>query len=146
MPDQGCSPSLSFSSGCDSGSLSFHYPAFPRQLLSQTEVYGNTVAESSPGLVFMNQWNMLQTLHPATPFPGSTLAFAHNSLLSSFKTQRRGLRRSLWLMGMYWLVRKLVRRMLLLLYYSDIHRPACIVPHELEAHMQREKDVWLSIS
>lgn len=80
--------------------LSFHYPAFPCRCLSQTEVYGNTTAESSSGLSLMNQWNMLQTLYPATPFPGSTLTFAHNSLLSSCKTQRRGLRCSLWVMGM----------------------------------------------
>lgn len=99
--------------------LSFHYPAFPPRLLSQTEVYGNTAAESSPGLGFMNQWNMLQTLHPATPFPGSTLAYAHNSVLSSYARQRR---RGLRLMGMYWLVRNLVKRMLLLLCHCDMNK------------------------
>lgn len=82
--------SFSLSSGCDSGSAFIPLPSIQR--LRQTEVYGNTVAESSPGLRFMNQWNMLQILHPATPFPGSTLAFAHNSLLSSCNMQRRGLR------------------------------------------------------
>lgn len=82
--------SFSLSSGCDSGSAFIPLPSTQR--LRQTEVYGNTVAESSPGLRFMNQWNMLQILHPATPFPGSTLTFAHNSLLSSCNMQRRGLR------------------------------------------------------
>lgn len=66
--------------------LSFHYPAFPRLHLSQTYVYGNSATQSSPGPGFMNQRNMLQTLHPATRFPGSALAFAHNSVLSSCTT------------------------------------------------------------
>lgn len=48
--------------------FSFHYQAFPRQLLSQTDIYGNTAAESSPALSFMNQWNMLQTLENITPW------------------------------------------------------------------------------
>lgn len=126
--------------------LSFHYPAFPRQLLSQTEVYGNTAAESSPGFSFMNQWNMLQTLHPETPFLGSTLAFNHNSLLSSYKTQRRGLNRSLWLMGMYWLARKKLWKECYYHYTTLIYinRAACKVPHDLEAQIQ--KDVWWFVS
>lgn len=82
--------SFSLSSGCDSGSAFIPLPSIQR--LRQTGVYGNTVAESSPSLCFMNQWNMLQILYPATPFPGSTLTFAHNSLLSSCNMQRRGLR------------------------------------------------------
>lgn len=74
---------IPLSSGCDSGSALSISQHFAPWLLGQTKVYRNTAAQSSLGLVFMNQWNMLQTLQPTTPFPGSTLAFAHNSLLSS---------------------------------------------------------------
>lgn len=132
--------SLSLSSGCvTQEALSFHYPAFPPQHLSQTEVYGNTAAESSPGLHFMNQWNMLQTLHAATPLHlPITHRWAHTG------RKRRGLRRSLWIMGMYWLVRKLVRRML---YHHSFHKFPIIIPHDLEAQMQKEPMCgWLFVS
>lgn len=71
MPDQGCSHS------CDSGRAVIPLPSVPS---SPDLFYGNTVAESS--LSFVNQWNMLQTLHPATAFPST---FSHNSPLSSCK-------------------------------------------------------------
>lgn len=75
MSDQGCSR------GGDSGSAVIPLLGVP--VVLRPFFYGNTVAESSQG--FVNQWNMLQTLHPATPFP-STLG--HNSPLSSCKDAR----------------------------------------------------------
>lgn len=92
-----------------------HYPAFSPKVLGQTEVYWNITAQSSLALCFMNQWNMLQTLHPGTPFPGSTRAFGHNLVLSSCKMQKTWAEsRSQWT-GMYWVMKTLRRGALPLL-------------------------------
>lgn len=71
MPGQRCSR------GGDSGRAVIPLPSIPSSH-SRAFFYGNTVAESSLG--FVNQRNMLQTLHPATAFP---CTFGRNSPLSS---------------------------------------------------------------
>lgn len=140
MQDQGCSLNLSLSLvAVTQDGLSFHYPAFPPHRVRQTGVYGNTAAESSPDLRFMNHWNMLQTLHPATPFPGSTLTFAHNSLLSSCKMQCYGLNRfSSWESSDWWEnARKECHYRCATFTY--INTSARILPHDLGARIQKER-------
>lgn len=130
--------SLSLSSGCDSGSALIPLPSIPSSVSQPDRGFtGIPLQNHRRALRFMNQWNMLQTLHPATPFPGSTLAFAHNSLLSSYKTQkRRGLRRS-WECTDWW--ENLWEECYYHCAMKYINRPACIVPHDLEALMQKEE-------
>ena len=134
--------SLSLSSGCDSGSTLIPLPSIPSS--ARQRFYGNTAAESSPDPPLYESMEHAANITPCTPFPGSTLAFAHNSLLSSCTTQKE------WaeaLMGMYWLVRKLVRGMLLSLRY-EIHKQARMYSSTwfTGTNAGRKEDVWVFVS
>lgn len=124
---------LSLSSGCDSGSALIPLPSIPSS--ARLDGYGNTAAESSsPGSALWINGTCCKhyTLeHPSQAAPSGlpiTHCWAHGI------RKIRGLKRSLLTHGNVLTCEKYVT-----ISFAYINRPACIVPHDLEAPMQKER-------